>query len=100
MTVPISVARDAHGSFHVRVADDDASVERIDTPALLVGYFANYGAPYLIDLRNALAGIDGFDEICRMADQQLRHPSPDFSRPGSTRTPLRRLGTEGRLDAH
>ncbi|MBP7661861.1 MAG: hypothetical protein KA778_17775 [Burkholderiaceae bacterium] len=73
MTVPISVARDAHGSFHVRVADDDASVERIDTPALLVGYFANYGAPYLIDLRNALAGIDGFDEICRMADQQLRH---------------------------
>ena len=71
-TVPICVATDAAGAFFVRVADDETSIERIDTPALLVGYFANYGAPYLIDLRNALADVEGFDEICRMADQRLK----------------------------
>ena len=69
--VPIAVAHDPNGCLFVKVADYEAGVERMETPEQLVGYFANYGTPFLIDLRNALSGIAGFEEVCRLTDLRL-----------------------------
>ena len=69
--VPVSVARDPSGCLFIKVADHEAGVERLETPDQLVGYFANYGTPYLIDLRNALSGMDGFEEVCRLTELAL-----------------------------
>lgn len=69
--VPISVARDSSGCFYIKVAEYEAGIERMETSDLLVEYFANYGAPFLIDLRAGLSGLDGFEDVCRLADLRL-----------------------------
>lgn len=69
--VPIRLARDDTGGFQVMVADDAAAIERLDSARRVVDYFANYGAPHLIDLHTALNGVDGFDDICRLVEQRL-----------------------------
>ena len=73
--VSIFVARDPAAGFFVKVGDDEASIERMDSPDLLVAYFARYGAPYLIDLRRELAGVAGFEEVCQLADRRLKSKS-------------------------
>ena len=69
--LPISVARDADGCFHVRVGLDAAGAQPIPDAAALVAFFAAYSAGHLRDLRDGLNGVAGFEDVWRMAQQRL-----------------------------
>ncbi len=69
--VPVSVALDPAGGWLVKVAEYEAGIERLESPEQLVDYFANYGAPYLIDLYKGLLGIPGFEAVCELTERRL-----------------------------
>lgn len=65
------VAKDGTGNFYVRIDGEEIQTGSIGSVESLVGFFADYGDEYLSHLRQAVRGVRGFKEVCRMIDFRL-----------------------------